>query len=244
MRRALGISAVILAMATVSQATIIIDDYISTDPAGGWDLYATTFDTVVTKSETDLSGVYGGSRDTSYTVGNAGLQADLDFGTRMSLGDGWYSHSNDLSTWSKGTLTYNGGGSGLGLDLTSGTKFSVDASFDHVGNEKQSVLSIIINDGTHTATVAKSWTTYESIGLTTEEFLFSAFTTVNPHIDLSSIDSIALYLETDNAGDYSVRNFSTDATVPEPATIVLLGLGCLVLLKRRNAKKTKLNSQE
>ncbi len=231
MKKLITICAVVtvLAIGSAAQATIVIDDFNS--PAAGWTLKAVTLGVPLTKSETGLSGVYGGTRDTVYTVNGTGL-----FGTSMDMGYGWCAQNNGSSSWSKATLTYNGGGGagGIGLDLTSGTEFSVDTWFDHVGYQKNSVLSLTLNDGSQTATVSKIWTTYQAIGdYGTETFLFTDFLVANPSLNLSSIDSIALYLETDMAGDYAmVTGLSTDA-VPEPATVCILGLGALSLLRRK-----------
>jgi hypothetical protein len=230
MKKLITICAVVtvLAIGSAAQATIVIDDYSS--PAAGWTLNAVTLGVPVTKSETGLSGVYGSTRDTVYTVSGTGL-----FGTSMTMGYGWCAQNNGSSSWSKATLTYNGGGAGgLGLDLTSGTEFSVDTWFDHVGNGKNSVLSLTLNDGSQTATVSKIWTTYQAIGdYGTETFSFTDFLSANPSLNLSSIDSIELYLETDMAGDYAmVTGLTTDA-VPEPATVFILGLGALSLIRRK-----------
>lgn len=214
-------------LAGTLQATIVIDDYTSTNPAGGW--YMVSNGATQTKSETGLSGVYGGSRYTTYYSDFAGAAQS------MAIEGGRWSISNGGTAYGKGTLLYNGGGvvGGLALNLTSGTKFLVDTYFDHVAFGKNTVLSITLNDGVQAATVSKTWTATQIINVQqTETFLFSSFLSQNPLLNLGSIDSIQLYLETDKAGDYAlVTGFVTDA-IPEPATMLLLGIGGLLLRKR------------
>jgi hypothetical protein len=219
----------VLAISSAAQATIIIDDF--TSPAGGWTLTTTTIGVPVTQSETGLAGVYGGSRDTVYTVGGM-IGGTSWFGTSTSIEPGVWFLSNSTKSWSKGTLTYNGGGGagGLNLNLTSGTQFSFDALFDHVGASKNSVLSLTLNDGLQAATVSKVWTSVDPIPPAPQTFSFAAFLSGNPSLNLSSIDSISVYLETDRAGDYEIHVLSTDAVVPEPGTIALLATGLIGLL--------------
>jgi len=231
MKKLMLVSAlVVLAVGLSANATIVLDDFMTTNPAGGWGIIAATLGTPVTMSETGLSGVYGGTRDTSYTVYVSKTGASMD------MGYGETAQNNGSSGWSKAALTYNSGGGagGLGLDLMSGTKFSVDRVFDHMGNLKNTVFSITLFDGVQTATVSKIWTTYLYSNVTvTEDFLFSSFLAQNAALNLSSIDTITLYLETDKAGDYLLTGGLYTDAIPEPATIAILSLGGLLLRRKK-----------
>lgn len=227
----------IVALCVTSAQAYMIDDFTATDPAGGWTLNGTTLGVAVAKSETGLplSNVFGGTRDTSFTEYGS-LDANMVMGYSAYYDWGWEVQNNSSSSWSVAELTYDGGGGagGLDLNLTTGTKLSVDRWFDHMGLGKNTVLSITLDDGAETATVAKIWSTYTvSNVLETEDFLFTDFLADNASLDLSSIDTITLYLETDQAGDYILANgLSTDA-IPEPATIGLLGLVGLLFARKR-----------
>ena len=233
MKKLLLVSAlVMLAVGLSAQATIVLDDFMTNDPLGYWGLTCTTANVAVYGSETGLAGTIGGSRDVMFNANNAGS-------SWFSIGGGYADQSNSSNKYSLSEMTYNGGGGagGLNLNLTSGTKFSVDYWIDHLGYQKQSVLRITLNDGLNTAVVSKIWSPPAPVVYINDEvtydFAFSDFLSNNPLIDLSSIDSIKLYMETDMAGDYAmVTGFTTDA-IPEPATIAILSLGGLLLRRKK-----------
>jgi len=252
MRKLVTIFAVVglmLAISGAAQATIMIDDFNAkmvpvaapaTYYAGyGWELntaYGASppYTYSVVYNETSVAGVLGGTRTTTAINHNDGaVSVDLASDTTdqsISLSTkGWYP-----SSYGTLELLYNGGGGGGGLNqnMSSWSILSVDFDPDHVGNLKSTVMSFTLNDGLNSATVSKIWTTYATLPRTVETFNVSDFTTVNPSLNLSSIDSILFNFESDNAGDAAFYSISG---VPEPATIGLLGLGALGLLRRRRA---------
>ena len=213
----------------VMGAMIIIDDF-----SGGWTIHPTLsqLDTTLTKAESGYAttSVIGGSRNTAYTPHNAGGATGTS-GVDLYLEGptpNWCNLVNGTKTWSEFTMTYDGGGGtgGLNLNLTGGTKFSVDIYTDHVGNGGySSLMSITLNDGSNVKTVSQALSVGAPI---TYDILFSGFTGVN----LANIDSIAFHLQTDKAGDYNVVAPLT-ADIPEPATLLLLALGGLAVIRRR-----------
>jgi hypothetical protein len=240
MKKLITVCATVMLIAGMAQATIVLDDFKTNANVTGhsWGLKCTTKNVPVYNSETGLAGTYGGSRDTMFNANGSSssgintsaltLGGEIN-GTavgRLILGNPsfWYNLTE---------LTYNGNGTGLDLDLTTGTKFSVNLSTDHLAFGKNSVLRITLNDGSQNAVVSKIWTTYVATGYeATYDFAFADFLSNNQSIDLGSIDSIKLYMETDTSGDYVMSNFTTDA-IPEPATMCLLGLGALVLRRKK-----------
>jgi hypothetical protein len=247
MKKLLMVFAVAAMLAgTARAATIMIDDFNAkmvpvVAPATafslGWDLSTSygaspPYTYTLVYSETSVPGVLGGTRTTTAINHNDGTVAvDLLSASPYEYialsTPGWYS-----SSYGEMRLLYNGGGGGggLNLDMSSWPSLSVDFDPDHVGNLKSTVMSFTLNDGLNSATVSKIWTTYATLPRTVETFNVSDFTTVNPSLNLSSIDSILFNFESDNAGDAAFYSISG---IPEPATMALLGLGAFALRRKK-----------
>ena len=183
-------------------------------------------------SETSVPGVLGGTRKTTAINHDDDIAVDLLSASPYEYiaisTKGWYS-----SSYGELHLLYDGGGGGggLNLDMSSWTSLSVDFDPDHVGYQKSTVMGFTLNDGLNSATVSTAWTTYtEPFPRTVVTFNVPDFTTANPSLDLSSIDSILFTFEGDCAVDAAFYGISG---VPEPATMVLLAIGGLAILRRR-----------
>jgi hypothetical protein len=209
-------------------------------PGYGWDLSAPyinggnpPYTNTLVYSETSVPGVLGGTRKTTVTNHDDGTVAvDLQStgpNEHISLSTpGWYP-----SSYGEMHLLYDGGGGGGGLNLNMSSWPSLEVDFDpdHVGNQKSTVMSFTLYDGLNSASASTTWTTYTyPFPRTVVSFNMSDFTTNNPSLNLSSIDSILFTFETDRAGDVSFYSISG---IPEPATLSLLALGGLALVRRR-----------
>ncbi|MFA6177199.1 MAG: hypothetical protein WC765_11545, partial [Phycisphaerae bacterium] len=116
MKKLLLVSAlVVLAVCLSAKATIILDDFETNDSLGYWQLKCTTANVAVYGSEAGLAGTVGGTRNAMFKANN--------ISSSLYIGDGWADLSDGSSKYSLTELTYNAGGAGLDLDLTSGTKF-------------------------------------------------------------------------------------------------------------------------
>jgi hypothetical protein len=239
-----GVAAVML-IAGAAQADLVIDafsDYMTpvvapaiAEPYGegwpGWSiLYTSAGQTYV---ETGLSGVVGGTRKTilwaNHEQAYSTATADM-----CAWDDDVFWCSNGSNSWNTVSLVYDGGGAGLNLNASAGTKFWSDMYFDHLGNGRSSILSMTVTDGlANTATVTRTWSTYydPGDGFLPYEFLFSEFGGIN----FNEIDSITLSYYSGLSNDYGFG--AIQSNIPEPATLALVALGGVGMLARRRRGK-------
>lgn len=231
---AVALGAVML-MPGVASSILMIDDFTSVnDPSGYWSLSpsATPVNTMnsVTKSETGLSNVLGGSRFTTAST--------IPFWGYYYIPSQWVNGQVSVDVWTAGTgflflssgnfgtgalaLKYDGGGSGLNADFANGTTITAKILSDHMGNGIATIMRLILTDAAgHSAAVTRTWNpplSY-SVGFNDYSFLLSNFTGV----DLHHISSIDLYYQGDCANDLVIDSIFTDA--PLPGTLMLLGSG-------------------
>lgn len=224
----------------VSQADFI-DDFTSVNPppslavgSGAW-LSTLPAGGVFELTETNLPDVPGGTRTVRIEGFNVGGPSD----NFAIVSGGWSGEAGVAALslgagnrWARLRLRYDGGGRGLGLDLSAaGAAIGIDWDPDHVGFGKASILSVTLSDGTHAATVSRTWSSYATPDRSTETFNADAFARVEPALDLSRVRSVEVGYESDYANDVAL--FSVVAFIPEPSSLVLMLAAGVAVLRRR-----------
>lgn len=210
-------------------ATILISE-VDDFSTGGMNVNADGSDTVV------ASGAIGGYRTVSMTkVGNFGANADV----YTSLGI--YAHNAGANTSAISTITWDANGGGLGgLDWSTGY-FGQTFDLDIVSIDQGFVdLTLLVED---TFGGSGSYT-LSGLGAGLQKFNFSVFTGV----DFSSVDSLSLIVDGDQASDLALNALGvfwddtavpptpTFASVPEPTVLALLGTGLAAFGYRKKEK--------
>lgn len=228
--------ATIIAMASaaaVTSAEIVVDEFNDLNPGslpdagpGFWQLSLQN-DTMVQHTETGISSVLGSTRILQVT-GHDGYGDTVALFTNYD--DGALTLNLGPTSTAEMSLIYNSGGTGLDTDLSTGTKLSLDWDPDHVGFQQPTILSFTIDDGTRSASVTQTFSVYERPEREVLDFAFADFLSVEPDLDLTSIDRIQFDYDSDLANDAAFFGISTDA-VPEP-TSLLMGVVALLLRRR------------
>lgn len=231
MKRGFALLVALLLVTAVSATAFgdafVVDDFTSTsDPSGAWsvDLGTPGGTTVVSQTaiETGLAGVAGGKR-TTVMVSNPNPTND---NVSMGLSGGLFQMSTANDGLGQFSLKYEG----MNADVTSQVYVNVAMNVDHLGSVVPSVMSVTLSDGTNTATVSKSWSELTTSGVMADyKFDLSDFLAASASLDLASIQSLQLDFLGDVACDLSIDSI----TIPEPATIALLGLGAVALIRRK-----------
>ena len=239
MKRGFVILAALLLISTASVFgdAFVVDDFTSTsDSSGTWSVsLGTAGGTTVasqTAIETGLADVAGGKRTTVMVSNPQPYNSNVTMGVLSEFG---FSGRTGFFTMSTGIA----GGRGqfttkydnMNADLSFGDRVQVSMYADHLGNQVPTAMSVTLSDGTNSATVTKLWTEYTGSSAFEEyDFTFEDFLAAAPSLDLSSIQSMQFEFVGDKGCNVIVDYI---AAIPEPATITLLGLGAIALIRRK-----------
>jgi hypothetical protein len=137
--------------------------------------------------------------------------------------------SNDVGVSSEALVTWDAGGAGLGgVDLTQGGA-SPFLSLDIVSIDQGNVdLLITITDVAAAGGDSATWSAI-GLGVGVKQRQLALFTNAI-NVDFTQVDKITLEITADVASDLSLDSIFTSGQIPEPSTVVLLGIGILGVL--------------
>jgi hypothetical protein len=231
-----------LVLSASSASAVILDDFSNpfTFTGGNSKLevdYVTTgtdkdiHPLVDTDTQSGLSGVLGGSRNTKLTC-TAGSTTDPNKTAEAYIIGGELIYSNDTGVSSDLLLEY------VGLDdddLTVGSAFLLRVEFtaaDLAGSAVNWKVMTGQDGGGETAADA-TVTRYTSTGAHALLFPFAAFIAQDANIDFTDVDYTSVEIQSVTDGDYVLE--IVESAVPEPLTMLgmFLGLGSIGAYIRR-----------
>ena len=182
-------------------------------------------------TDTGLTGAIGGQRTLQLTINGSTFSQDSDLRVDTTPVQGVAILNNGSGNDSTGKITWDGGGSLGGVDLTEAggnDRINVAVLFADLNL----ALTVDVTDGGgDVATVAKL--TGAMTGL--EGFRFNDFLANNAAIDLTDINKVELTFDGPAAQDATIRFIEATIGIPEPAAVSLLTIGLAGLMRRRRA---------
>lgn len=176
--------------------------------------------------ESGVAGVIGLARETRVSA-EVLAASGLDFVSVSVSPDGLFDYSSSAGADGTAGLRYDAQGAGLNADLSGDTFLQVDFSFfDFAGGIPMGV-TVTLDDGVDDASRVESLTTPGAQALV---FNFADFAGIGS-VDLTAVDSIDIDFAPGVAVDFRIEQVFTG--VPEPASMILLGVGAVMLVRRQ-----------
>ena len=233
MKRLLIVIVVLVSVGSMATASHIIDDFSDSGNGAGIDIQLTqpSVGTSGPVLKTGLSGVTGGRRQITLTVTtHPGGFVDATTGVIVSAPPDRFVLAQDPGVDGLAILEYGSyaGAAFTGLDRD--LSLDLALTFD--------LISADLTGGTAKAEIDTSTGTLtrtEAINVASGpvQFLFSNFTGTG---DLSQVNGLRYTFDGPADWDIQISKLSSDDVIPEPATMSLLGLGLLALVRRRKRK--------
>ncbi len=182
-----------------------------------------------------------GHRDTQFdTVLNPyfqteSLQIDPSLGNGSNLAGAFVSGgvgATDLMVFAYGYLLNNQGNALLPDFLDADFTSFGGLGLNFLTNDQALRYTVLITSDNGTISSLGSGT----IAASASSFSYQvAFNTLNNAPDLSDVDQIYIELDSSASGDYALSSITAKST-PEPASVGLLALGALAVLRRRRSR--------
>lgn len=208
-------------MAGTGAQAIVIDTFQTPYDSG----IVTSVGPLVTNTQAG-TGIVGGIRETKMQLSANPLGANG--GARMTIGGGFMSVSQAPLTDGQYSLFWGNPGNFLNLNLANETAFKFDLVFNDL-----SPLRLNFRVGTNGSGSSNAFLNLPVVtsGPQTVIVPFASFAgTAN----FADVDAIRMFFDPEVSGDFVIGQVST---VPEPGTLAALGLGALMLLRRRSSRR-------
>jgi hypothetical protein len=230
-----GVAMLLLWVGVAHAGTIMIDDFNTTEP-----FTMTGPQTRVDDTSGNVGDLIGNYRDTTVT-GNAFPEVEFNYSNIIYTGN-----SDTLGTV---MTTYDGYGTGgsLNLNLYDVGNTGYFTLHDFLA-EGDGFLNIIVTDNLGHSSSGQTVTFTDNItdlfGDVTE-FSLDYNTYALDGVDLSDIKKIDFYFEATSHGAAIAFGAITATTfpssIPEPASFVMLSMGCFLMMSRRNRIRPMVN---
>lgn len=186
----------------------------------------TVFDDLVT-------GVIGGQRITTVTASVLDQPGvDIVQGGIFPMA-GVFDYSSSAGATGEARLTYRNtdGVDGLDANLSGDAFVRIDVTHFNFASTIPMAVELILDDGTDSASLTKQLVT---AGPQQLDFLFSQFPAGDfANLDLTDIDRIDVIFSAGQSTDFRI---SSIISVPEPASLTLMLIGSLTMLRRTNRR--------
>jgi len=215
----------VLALASTTASAVVIDNF----DTGNTNITRTSVGTSTDTANGNPADIIGNDRDASLTY----ISGELDASAQANPPTGRFSWSNAAGVTSSASLVWDDGAGGLGgVDLTEGG-LSDAILMELVTIDLDVQLTFTVED-TQGGSSSRTLT-----GLTPGELKF-AYASFTGTANFTDVNRISLLFEGPANVDATIDLVSTSQLVPEPASVLLFGVGLTALggaMRRRRGRR-------